>query len=195
MYKVIGRNASRAFRVLWMLEELGLDYEHDPADPHAESVYAADPGGKLPVLVTDEGTLWDSVAIMAFLGDRHGALTHPAGTFARARQDALTQMIVDEFDQVLWTAARHSFVLPKEHRVAGIKDSLRWEFTRNQKRFVARMGSDPFLAGDSVTIPDIVLAHCIGWAHAAKFEVTEPLLADHAARMQDRPSFRALTGG
>ena len=28
MYRVIGYGGTRAFRVLWMLEELGLPYEH-----------------------------------------------------------------------------------------------------------------------------------------------------------------------
>lgn len=30
MYEVIGSKASRAFRVLWLLEELGVDYDHTP---------------------------------------------------------------------------------------------------------------------------------------------------------------------
>ncbi len=31
MYTVIGGVRSRAFRVLWMLEELGQDYKHEVA--------------------------------------------------------------------------------------------------------------------------------------------------------------------
>ena len=31
------------------------------------------------------------------LADRHGALTHKAGTIERARQDSLTQFLLDEF--------------------------------------------------------------------------------------------------
>lgn len=35
MYKVIGSPKTRAFRVFWMLEELGVDYEIDPAMPRS----------------------------------------------------------------------------------------------------------------------------------------------------------------
>ena len=47
---------------------------------------------------------------------------------ARARQDSVVHMLLDEFDAVLWTSARHSFILPEERRLPEIKDSLKWEF-------------------------------------------------------------------
>ena len=105
-------------------------------------------------------------------------------------------MILDEFDAILWTAARHSFVLPEEHRVPAIKESLQWEFARSQGALVARMAEDgPFLMGETMTIADILLAHCGGWAINAKFPITEPRLKDHIAMMRDRPAFhRAMKG-
>ena len=33
MYRVIGYGGTRAFRVLWILEELGLPYEHERLMP------------------------------------------------------------------------------------------------------------------------------------------------------------------
>jgi glutathione S-transferase len=188
-YKVIGSVKSRTLRVLWMLEEIGAEYEHVPSAPRSEEVTRFNPAGKVPVLIAEGVPITDSVAIMTFLGDRHGKLTHAAGTIQRARQDSLTQAIVDEFDAALWTAARHSFVLPEDKRVPAVKDSLRWEFERSQEQFVPRMAEDgPFLMGEEMTIPDILLAHCMGWAVAAKFPVTEPF-KEHARRMRDRPAF------
>jgi glutathione S-transferase len=188
-YKVIGSVKSRTLRVLWMLEEIGAEYEHVPSAPRSEEVTRFNPAGKVPVLIAEGVPITDSVAIMTFLGDRHGKLTHAAGTIHRARQDSLTQAIVDEFDAALWTAARHSFVLPEDKRVPAVKDSLRWEFERSQEQFVPRMAEDgPFLMGEEMTIPDILLAHCMGWAVAAKFPVTEPF-KEHARRMRDRPAF------
>jgi glutathione S-transferase len=188
-YKVIGAIKSRTLRVLWMLEEIGAPYEHVAAAPRSEEVTRFNPAGKVPVLVADGVPISDSVAIMTFLADRHGQFTHTPGTIERARQDSLTNAIIDEFDAVLWTAARHSFVLPEEHRVPEVKESLKWEFERSQEQFVPRMAEDgPFLMGDEMTIPDILLAHCMGWAVNAKFPVTEPF-REHARRMRDRPAF------
>ena len=72
MYKVIGSARTRAFRVIWMLNELGLDYEHDPAIPRQASVAVINPSGKVPVLEVDGEHIIDSVAICQFLADKHG---------------------------------------------------------------------------------------------------------------------------
>ena len=190
MYTVIGTVRSRAARVLWMLEELGEPYEHIPAPPRSEGVTAFNPAGKVPVLVEDGTPITDSTAIIQYLADKHGKLTHPAGTVDRARQDSLTQFLLDEFDAALWMAARHSFVLPEALRHAAIKNTLRWEFERSQKTLVHRMGEGPFLMGETMTVPDIILTHCGTWALAAKFPIVEHRLTDYLDRMRQRPAYR-----
>jgi len=188
-YTVIGDAKSRAARVLWMLEELGLPYEHIPVKPRSEPVMQVNPSGKVPVLLVDGQPVTDSTAILTHLADSSGRMTAPAGSLARARQDALTQAVLDEVDAILWTAARHSFILPPEQRVAGIKESLRWEFARNQKILAQRLGAGPFLMGDDITVPDLILAHCGHWARTAKFDLTEPALIDYVERLLARPAW------
>ena len=83
---------------------------------------ALNPLGKVPVLRDDAHTFTDSTAIMTYLADKHGQLTFPAGSPKRAVQDGHTGFLLDEFDACLWTAARHSFVLPEEKRVPAVKD-------------------------------------------------------------------------
>jgi len=190
MYTVIGPVASRALRVLWMLEELGQSYEHIKAAPRSEGVVAFNPAGKVPVLIVDGTPVTDSTAIIQFLADRHGAMTHTAGTLARARQDSLTQFLLDEFDAALWMAARHSFILPEELRLSGIKNTLRWEFERSQHVLVQRMGEGDFVMGDEMTVPDIILSHCLSWALAAKFPIVEHRLTDYLDRMRARPAYK-----
>ncbi|WP_022707873.1 MULTISPECIES: glutathione S-transferase family protein [Paracoccus] len=189
MYQVIGTAKSRAFRVLWMMEELGADYDHVPAVPRSEGVTQVNPAGKVPVLVDDGTPITDSTAILAYLADRHGQLTHKAGTLDRARQDSLTQFLLDEFDAALWLAARHSFVLPEEMRLSAIKNTLRWEFESSQKTMVHRMGDGPFVMGSEMTVPDIILTHCLDWALSARFPITEPRLSDYLERMRERPAY------
>lgn len=188
--KVIGGVKSRAMRVLWMLEELGEPYEHVPAPPRSDDVVALNPTGKIPVLLVDDVPVTDSTAILTYLADRFGRFTAPAGTLERARQDSMTQFLLDEIDANLWMAARHSFILPEELRQSAIKDSLRWELARSQKTLVARMGTGAFVMGQEMTVPDIILAHCLGWALIAKFEITEPALRAYLDRMRARPAFQ-----
>jgi len=189
MYTVIGGIRSRTFRVIWMLEELGVPYEHNPAAPRSDDVVAHNPIGKVPVLL-DEGTpLTDSTAIIQYLADKHGQLTHPAGTIDRARQDGLTHFLLDEMDAILWTASRHSFILPEDKRVPEVKESLKWEYERSLERLEQKLGDDPFLMGDIMTVPDIIATHCGNWAVSAKFPQPDGRVQAYFERMRARPAF------
>jgi len=192
MYKVIGKLDTRAFRVLWMLEELGLDYEHVKAAPRSEEARAHNPAGKVPVLIVEGQALTDSVAIMQFLADRHGGFTYPCGSVERALQDGFTHFINDELDAVLWTAARHSFVLPEDKRVPEVKDTLKWEFERSIDELARRMGDGPFLMGERMTVPDILAAHCGIWAFGAKFPLTNGAFNAYVKRMRGRDAFKRV---
>jgi len=191
MYKVIGKPMTRTFRVLWALEELEQPYELEDAAPQSVGIRNYNPSGKVPALVVDGTTVTDSVAIITYLSDKHGALTAPAGTLARARQDSVTNMLNDEMDALLWMAARHSFALPEEQRVPAIKDSLRWEFARSVSRVEARL-TDEFIAGDRFSIADILLTHCLNWARGAKFEIESEALLAYGKRMRDRAAFQRV---
>ncbi|QGX97617.1 glutathione S-transferase family protein [Roseovarius faecimaris] len=191
MYEIIGTRASRAIRVLWLAEELALDYTHIPAKPRSDEARAANPSGKIPALREGDAVITDSTAIMTYLADKHGALTAPAGTIARARQDAMTQTILDDLDGVLWTAARHSFILPEEHRVPEVKDSLKWEYARNIARIEDGL-SGPFVMGEAMSVPDILLTHCLRWAGMAQFPAPGEKLTAYQERMQARPAFQKV---
>lgn len=187
-YTVIGSAKTRALRVIWMLEELGQPYDHKPALPRSDEVTQVNVSGKVPVLIADGATLTDSTAILTYLADRHGQFTHPAGTLERARQDGFTGLILDEIDAVLWTASRHSFILPAEMRLPEIKTSLKWEYARNLARLAGQFGG-PFLMGERMTVPDILLAHCLTWAVSAKFPEAMPVMAEFHGRMLARPAY------
>lgn len=191
---LVGPVGSRAARVLWLLEELGLPYTHILARPASDEARAYNPSGKVPVLLVGATPLTDSTAILTFLSDRAQRFTCAAGSLERARQDGFTQLVLDEIEALLWTASRHSFVLPEDQRLPAIKPSLKWEFARNQARLAARLGGAPFLMGDEMTVPDIILTHCLGWAASASFPDPEPNLTAYAQRLRARPAYlRAMS--
>ena len=189
MYTVIGSVKTRTLRVLWLLEELGVEYAFQPALPRSPEVLALSPLGKVPVLLDGDHVFTDSTAIMTYLADKHGQLTYAAGTPGRAVQDGHTNFLLDEFDACLWSAARHSFVLPKERRMPDIKDTLKWEFERSLKHLATRLGDRAFLMGETMTIPDIIAAHCGNWAKSAKFPISDPAVCDYMDRLRARPAY------
>lgn len=189
MYRAYGHVRSRAFRVLWMLEELGVEYEYINHRPASEAMKSINNSGKVPALEVDGTVITDSAAIMCFLADRHSAMTFPCGSLERAQQDSLMHQINDELDAVLWMAGRHTFVLPEEKRHPTVKESLRWEFTRNCEKIAARLQGE-FLMGEQMTVPDILLTHCLNWAVSAKFVCENKELRKYASRMRSRPAYK-----
>ena len=67
---------SRAVRTLWLLEELGLEYELNRMDFHPKDLKsdehrARHPLGRIPVLEDGDMTIWESGAIAEYILERH----------------------------------------------------------------------------------------------------------------------------
>ncbi|MBM3619485.1 MAG: glutathione S-transferase [Alphaproteobacteria bacterium] len=80
-------NNSRSQRILWALEELGLDYqvkryEREPSMQAPASLRAVHPLGKSPVITDGDKTLAESGAILEYLAETYGdgKLKPAAGT-------------------------------------------------------------------------------------------------------------------
>ena len=189
MYKVIGNTNTRTLRVLWAMNEIGLKYEHVQVNAQSADAKKFNISGKVPTLDANGVNIADSTAIVTYLADKYNQLTFPAGTIERAQQDSFTQFILDELDSILWTAARHSFVLPKEMRVSELKNTLHWEFTRSLKILESKMGAGPNVMGEKFTIPDIILTHIGGWARVAKFDIPDGKLRDYFRQQIKRPAY------
>ncbi len=83
---------SRSFRVLWLLEELGLDHELVSHPLLGKSLrnpefLKVSPAGRVPALEIDGMTLCESGAIVQYLCERHpeAGLAPPPGAPERAR--------------------------------------------------------------------------------------------------------------
>ncbi len=73
-----GTDKSRTRRILWVLEELGLDYDHQPVnwnDPVLKTprFLVLNPMGAVPILEDDGFVLTESLAIILYLCRTYGA--------------------------------------------------------------------------------------------------------------------------
>lgn len=191
MYKLIGSLKTRALRVAWMLNELGEAYELDPLPPHDAELAGLNPSLKVPVLKDGGDYVIDSVAICQYLADKHGKMTFPAGTIKRAHQDSFTQFSIDDVESACWVAAKHTFVLPEEYRVADVKRACAFEFGRAMASLSERLGDRTYVMGDTFTVPDLLLGHTIGWGMSMKWPVEPKNVAGYVARVRSRPAFLA----
>ena len=126
MIKLYGITQSRAFRPLWLLEELGLDYEQIALDYRGKALEAADyralnPNGRIPTLVDGDLVLWESMAIDLYLARRYGggAGLWPDTIEGEALAWQWSFWVMSEVEHPLLTVLMHSRVLPEEKRDAG----------------------------------------------------------------------------
>ncbi len=193
MYKLYGSPASRAARVMWALEEIGAPYEIVAAKPHSDALKAVNPLGKVPALLDGETAVFDSTAILLHLSDKHGMLTFPVGSPERSRLMSVVCFLIDDFEQPLWTVAKHSFILPEALRAKeAILPACHHDFRNALASLGALLGDGPFLMGETFTIADIIAGHLGGWAKATGFPEPEGAVADYMARVRARPGWQAV---
>jgi len=193
MYKLYGSLTSRSFRVMWMLEELGVDYEYVAAYPQTEEIYALNPSGKVPVFLTGEEVITDSAAILQYLADTHNQFTFSTGTIERAQQDSILHFANDEMDSVCWIMAKHQFVLPKELRMPDIFKACEYDWNNAMKTFAKRLGDNEFVLGEQMTVPDFVITHVIGWAKLYDFKIPNSNVLEYFERNRARPAYKKVS--
>tara|TARA_Y200000002_G_scaffold253718_1_gene210275 strand:- start:670 stop:1257 length:588 start_codon:yes stop_codon:yes gene_type:complete len=189
MLQVFGRVKSRTFRVVWLLEELKTPYELIEVAPRSEEARKVYKNGKIPFILDNKILVSDSVAILTYLSDKHKNFTETPGSTVRAKQDAFTFRILDEFEALLWVAAKHTYIFPTEKKVPEIINILKWEFTRNQEKLVDEFSIENFLCGEKFLVPDILLVHCLVWAKSMDFPICDRLIK-YLDKLSCRPAYQ-----
>ncbi|MGO3743608.1 glutathione S-transferase [Kerstersia sp.] len=202
---------SRSQRIIWLLEELELEYQtqHYARDPDThlapDALLAIHPLGKAPVLTDGDTVVAESGAIIEYLTERHGG-THglrPApGTPEALRWTywlhfAEGSMMPPLLVQFIFRRVRKAdmpfFARPIAERIA---DSVEAAFVRpNLLRQLAFMESElaqrEWFAGDQFSAADIQLSFPLEAAAARDWLTAEehPRLRDWLARIQARPAY------
>ena len=199
MIKLYGYPRSRSTRVVWMLEELGIDYEFIKIEllegaGQAEDYLKIHADGKVPAIDDDGFVLTESAAIVTYLGDKYPAskLVPEPKTQQRARYDEWCFFVLSELEQPLWTVGKHTFVFPEEKRVPGILEVAHWEFLKACKVLEKNLAGKEFALGDDFSAIDILIAHTLRWADAFGLPTGSRVLDAYRERMSARPSLDKL---
>ena len=209
-------NNSRSQRILWLLEELGLDYEikkyqRDPKTMLAPlELRAVHPLGKSPVIQDGETIVAESGAIIEYLVGRYGEgrLAPAAGTPERLRYtyflhyaegSAMPPLLLKlVFDRVESTPAPF-FVRPIARAIARkVKDSFVLPQIRQHLAFLeGELGQRAWFAGDDFSAADIQLSFPLEAAAArGGLDAQYPKLSAFLERIHARPAYaRALERG
>jgi glutathione S-transferase len=96
-----------------------------------------------------------------------------------------------EIEGALWTAAKHLKILPEDRRVPAVAPVCQGEFDTAMIRLGERLGEGPWLMGDTFTVPDVLVGHCLTWGEKAMGWPLPPGdVTEYAARLRARPAMQ-----
>lgn len=197
MIRVYGIAASRALRVLWMLEELGVGYEHiktnfATGDTRTAEFLKLNPNGHIPVLVDGTTVLWESMAINLYLGRRYGAGTlWPATIEDEGSLFQWSFWSITELESALLPVLMHRRILPAAQRDAAVAASAEAKLAGPLTVLEGALRARPYLLGDAFTAADLNVSAVLAWAPLAGFDLQPwPQAAAWLQRCVDRPAFK-----
>ncbi|HEX5341417.1 MAG TPA: glutathione S-transferase [Duganella sp.] len=209
-------NNSRSQRVLWLLEELGLEYEivryqRDPktmlAPPELLKVH---PLGKSPVISDGDIVVAESGAIVEYLIETYGngRLVPPPGTEARRRWtyflhyaegSAMAPLLMKLIFDRVETSPAPFFVKPIARGIAQrVKSNyILPQIERHLDYLEAELNKSSWFAGDEFSAADIQMSFPLEAASArGGLDEKRPNLSAFLKRIHSRPAFqRALERG
>jgi glutathione S-transferase len=177
MIKLYGHPFSRAHRVLWMLKEQNLAFEHDPIDfrnrgTHTPDYLKVNPNGRVPALDDGGLVLFESLAINLYLARQYGGPVAPAS----AAEDALaTQWSfwgANEIEHaLLFTAANLKLFPPADRRPEQAAQGLR-KLDRPFRVIDAHLAEQKYLLGDRFTVADLNVSAILSLACLADIDLS-----------------------
>src|SRR5437660_5732496 len=193
MLRIYGIARTRAFRALWIAEELGLDYEHvrleiGTAGARQPAYLALNPNGRLPAIDDDGFVLWESLAITLYLAKKHdlGRL-YPATPEGEARTWQWTLWAANEVERAVNIWSLHALRLPPAERdAAKLADALA-VLAPPFRVLDATLADRAHLLGADFTIADLNVAAVISRAREMDLSAT-PHLSAWLARCLERPA-------
>ncbi|MBD2163891.1 glutathione S-transferase [Calothrix membranacea FACHB-236] len=196
-------NNSRSQRVLWLLEELGIEYEIKYYERDSKTMQApaslrqVHPLGKSPVITDAELTVAESGAIIEYIVERYdnGRLIPESGTPERLRYtywlhyaegSAMPPLVMNLVFQLFGTgdsSANDAFIAPQ------IK--LHFDYIE------AELGKSTWFVGEEFTAADIQMSFPLEIVATLPEQIeNRPKIKQFIERIQARPAYkRALERG
>jgi GST-like protein len=174
MIKFYYSMAPNPMKVALCLEETGLAYDPIPVDTrkgaqHKSEYLAINPNAKVPSIVDGETVVFDSNAIVLYLGEKSGKfLPKPA---QRGQMLSWLMFVASGIGPFSGQCVHFKTYAPE--KIAYAMNRYEFEANRHWSIVEAHLGKNRYLAGDTYTVADMALW---GWAR-----IVQNVLGEQAA--------------
>lgn len=177
---------SRSSRIVWLLEEIGVDYDiryvdiframtgtggRDPANRH--------PDGKVPALAHGDALVTESAAVALYLTDLfpEAALGASVGSAERAAYVTWLAWTAGEMEPAYWS------------KISGQTEGdpvAQARYDAVIARLLGALERGPYLMGERFTAVDVMVGSALAWGR--DYSPDSALLDAYLARIMDRPA-------
>jgi glutathione S-transferase len=180
---------SRASGVVWMLEEIGVDYALRFVDimkgaHKAADLVAMNPMGKLPILVDGDVVVTESAAIGLYLADRY----------------SLGKLAPKTDEPSRGTYLRWSLFAPSVIEPGSLAKSSSWEFKPSQagwgnyddmlRAMESAIAGRDFILGDRFSMADVIFGGTLRFMLMFKMVDPRPAFTAYSDRLAARPALQ-----
>jgi glutathione S-transferase len=187
----------RGFRVVWLLEEMGLAYKLRPVDLLAgvendPQYLAINPAGFIPAIQDGEVTMVESIAIMEYLMARYAPtpLAPDPHDHAFPKYQQFLHLGEAGLAAFLYIVAVSRALAPEAERHNwGANKAL--EVFESRRGLVTRqLARSPYLAGDAFTAADISVTYALEFAQRTGCATLDEAEQAYVARTTGREAYR-----
>ncbi len=198
MITVWGRDTSANVQiVVWALAEIGLEYERFNAGgkygrSDTEEFRRMNPNRLVPVLQDGDLTLWESAAIVRYLGAKYGAESFwPADPAKRAPLDMWAEWVKTSFGPTLLTGIFWPLIgVPEAKRDLAAMAPAVERMKGLAVMIDERLANGTYLGGSEPCFADIVVGTLLYRYFTLDFKRTEtPNLDAYYRRLTERPAY------
>jgi glutathione S-transferase len=183
-------------KILWLLAELGLSYQHHQVGGKfggldTPDFLALNPNGRVPVLVDDDLVIWESHAILRYLAARYGQGTWWSENLAQRSVvdrwlDWSATSLQPSFVQLFW----HYYRTDEAKRDAPLIAQYQAHAAYYYRLLDQQLSVHPFVTGASLSLADIAIGATIHRYFQQGLEVERPAhLWRWYQELLNRPAF------
>ena len=174
---IYGSPMSRAFRVLWMAQELGLQYDNVPLDPRAGDTRKPDylkinPNGHVPAIVDGDYVLWESLAINLYLAKKHGGPLAPKDLAEEGKALAWSMWALTELEDNIVMLVQSVLMPPERKPDAARVERAKAALNAPLRVLDGALAERQYLLGDRFSVADLNVAGVAAGLGIAKFDLS-----------------------